>query len=125
MDRPTIIQRLEGAVLFIVITIFYFVLDYSGWLYAGLLFAPDLSMAGYIANNSIGSHLYNIGHSMIVPLILLAVGIVNNQALLTAISLMWIAHIGLDRSLGFGLKFADSFHHTHLGTIGKPNHHQH
>jgi hypothetical protein len=29
-----------------------------------------------------------------------------------------MAHIGLDRALGYGLKLPDDFRHTHLGTIG-------
>ncbi len=122
MDQPTIIQRLEGASLFVIVTIFYIVLGYNFWMYAGLILTPDLTMAGYLFNNKIGSHLYNIGHSMIIPLILLAYGIVDDHTIATAIALVWVAHIGVDRALGFGLKFSDSFHHTHLGQIGKDVH---
>ena len=32
-----------------------------------------------------------------------------------ALALVWLAHIGLDRLLGMGLKYNDRFAHTHLG----------
>jgi hypothetical protein len=32
---------------------------------------------------------------------------------------IWLAHIGFDRALSYGLKYADAFSHTHLGTIGR------
>jgi hypothetical protein len=32
---------------------------------------------------------------------------------------MLFAHSSLDRVMGFGLKFTDSFNHTHLGVAGK------
>ena len=32
-----------------------------------------------------------------------------------ALALIWLAHIGLDRLLGMGLKYSDRFTHTHLG----------
>ena len=32
---------------------------------------------------------------------------------------LWLAHIGIDRALGYGLKYATGFSYTHLGRIGK------
>jgi hypothetical protein len=38
------------------------------------------------------------------------------------IAMIWLAHIGFDRALGYGLKYASGFGFTHLGRIGKlPN----
>ena len=122
MDQPTIFQRLEGVFLFFVAILFYFMFQNNAWLYFGLLFVPDISALGYLAGNKIGSHTYNIGHSLIAPLVLLGIGVAGERPLVTAVALIWVAHIGLDRALGFGLKFSDSFSHTHLGRIGKPKH---
>ena len=41
------------------------------------------------------------------------------RRLLQALALIWIAHIGLDRALGYGLKYATGFGDTHLGRIGR------
>ena len=95
-------------------------LDNNAWLYFGLLFVPDISALGYLAGNKAGSHAYNIGHSLVVPLVILGIGVAGDRPMVTATALIWVAHIGLDRALGFGLKFSDSFSHTHLGHIGKP-----
>jgi len=34
-----------------------------------------------------------------------------------AISLIWIAHIGIDRVLGYGLKYPTAFKDTHLQKV--------
>jgi hypothetical protein len=34
------------------------------------------------------------------------------------IALIWANHIGIDRMLGYGLKYAEGFRFTHLGRIG-------
>jgi hypothetical protein len=34
-------------------------------------------------------------------------------------ALIWLAHIGMDRSLGYGLKLPTAFQDTHLGRIGR------
>ena len=36
-------------------------------------------------------------------------------------ALIWINHIGVDRLLGYGLKYSDGFGWTHLGRLGKRN----
>ena len=33
--------------------------------------------------------------------------------------MIWLAHIGIDRALGYGLKYSTGFGFTHLGRIGK------
>lgn len=37
-----------------------------------------------------------------------------------ALGLVWLAHIGADQLLGYGLKYDDNFQHTHLGQLGRP-----
>ena len=87
----------------------------SSWLlFAGLLFSPDMFMLGYLVNPQLGAQLYNVGHSYLIPALLLALSVLLVAPLLTAVGFIWTAHIGLDRALGYGLKRASGFKHTHL-----------
>jgi hypothetical protein len=38
---------------------------------------------------------------------------------LVPLALIWVNHIGVDRLLGYGLKYSDGFWWTHLGVKGK------
>jgi len=90
------------------------------WLqFAELFLLPDLSMAFYVAGPGIGAVAYNAAHSTVGPLSLAALFIATGQHAAFAVSLIWLAHIGLDRLLGYGLKHAGSFAETHLGRIGR------
>lgn len=91
----------EGAILFVV-----------------LLFAPDLSAAGYLLGDEIGAVTYNLAHLYVWPIALLGVGLSTGESLATSGGLIWLFHIGLDRSIGYGLK-EGSFRETHLGAIGR------
>lgn len=120
MNRiPLLFQRLEGAVLFAAATYLYIDQGNNILVYIGLWLAIDLFMAGYLFGNKIGAIVYNVGHSLAVPAILAAVGFATNTDALLGLSCIWFSHIGLDRALGYGLKEADGFQHTHLGIIGK------
>ena len=88
-------------------------------LFAGLFFAPDLAMLGYLAGARVGAMLYNTMHSYILPLALTAFALLKNHGEVLPYALIWIAHIGFDRSLGYGLKYDSGFGYTHLGWIGK------
>jgi uncharacterized protein DUF4260 len=79
-----------------------------------LVLAPDLSMLGYLAGVRFGSALYNLFHALVVPLLLIALSIFYKQFWLLPYGLIWIAHIGIDRLLGFGLKYPTRFHDTHI-----------
>ncbi|ODT83477.1 MAG: hypothetical protein ABS76_03705 [Pelagibacterium sp. SCN 64-44] len=111
--------RLEGMAVFLAATALYFGLEGAWWLYIVLLFAPDLSFAGYAAGNRMGAALYNAAHSIIAPVLIGAAGILLENDLAQQLALIHFAHIGLDRSLGYGLKYAAGFKHTHLGRLGR------
>lgn len=91
----------------------------SWWLFALLILAPDLSMLGYLAGPRVGAIAYNALHILIVPLVLALAGYVVGSSMATAIGLIWIAHIAIDRALGYGLKLPSGFQDTHLGRIGR------
>jgi len=93
--------------------------DRSWWWFGILLLAPDLFMAGYAINPRVGAATYNFGHALVWPALLLAVGIPLSRPMFVAFGSIWLAHIGMDRALGYGLKLQDGFTHTHLGLIGR------
>lgn len=87
----------------------------GGWGWGALLLlAPDLSIAGYLISIRTGSVLYNIAHTYLIPGVLLALGWAWQQPTLTQAGLLIAAHIGIDRALGFGLKYPTTFGDTHI-----------
>ena len=112
-------QRLEGAVALILATMVFSTISGNWLIFILLLFVPDITIAGYLINKKVGAIIYNLGHSLVLPLLLLGFGYLYEQELVSAIALVWMAHIGMDRMLGFGLKDSKGFQYTHLGKIGK------
>lgn len=113
------ILKIEAAVFFIASVWAYYLIGASWWLFLVLLLVPDLFMVVYAKNSKLGALLYNVGHTYFVPLLLLGVYLVLNVTVLLPVSVIWLAHISMDRMLGYGLKLDTGFKHTHLGTIGK------
>jgi hypothetical protein len=117
---PLRILRSEGLVLLAAaLAAFFSALDEPFWLVPLLLFVPDLFMVGYSRSTRAGAALYNLAHSYPAPALLGAIALATSNHLWEAVALVWFAHIGMDRALGYGLKYDDSFAHTHLGTLGR------
>lgn len=117
--RPVdILVRLEWAAVFVAAVLLYWWLGAPWWLFALLILAPDLSMAGYLAGPRAGAVAYNAFHALLGPLALAAAGLVFPLSWAFAVATVWLAHIALDRALGYGLKRATGFSDTHMGTIG-------
>jgi Domain of unknown function (DUF4260) len=55
------------------------------------------------------------GRAAPLPAVMLGAGYWQADRLVMALALVWLAHIGLDRLFGMGLKYNDGFTHTHLG----------
>jgi hypothetical protein len=111
---PRLLLRLEGLFVLLCAVAAYGISGFSWWLFAGLLLAPDLFMVGYLAGPGIGANLYNAGHTYTSALALGAIGHALAAPLGAALALIWIAHIGMDRALGYGLKEPTGFADTHL-----------
>ena len=76
----------------------------------------------YLAGPRAGAIAYNAVHTYIGPGLLAALAWVTHASWFASLALIWIAHIGIDRALGYGLKYATAFSDTHLGRIGRaPN----
>ena len=71
-------------------------------------------MVGYLANPRVGAAVYNLVHTYGGPLALYAYAIGTHNTQLVQLALIWTAHIGFDRMLGFGLKYPTRFKDTHL-----------
>lgn len=117
LSQTTLIQRVEGLAFLLAAVIVYAIVGASWWLFALLLLAPDLSMAGYWISNQAGQLIYNIVHTYALPLVVALCGFGFEQPLLFAIGLIWLAHIGMDRAAGYGLKETQGFKFTHLGAL--------
>ena len=112
------ILRLEGLIIFIVSLVFYHQMDMGSWKLFFLLFLfPDTGLLGYFGGKKLGAITYNSLHSYAAPL---SVGFLCHLLSFpywNYIVVIWIAHIGFDRALGFGLKYDCGFKYTHLGII--------
>jgi Domain of unknown function (DUF4260) len=116
---PRLLLRLEGAALFALALFLYPKVDDSWIMFLGLVLAPDLSMAAYLAGPRVGALVYDAAHVTLGPIALAIAGFLYPAVLLIALALIWLAHIGIDRALGYGLKYDSGFRFTHLGRIGR------
>ena len=112
--NPQLLLHLEGAAV-LVFSLFAYRWNSGGWIQFLLLFLlPDLSMIGYVGNVRVGAMTYNVVHSYVGPFLLAGFSVGTGHHTWLLFSLIWFAHIGLDRMLGFGLKYPTRFQDTHL-----------
>jgi len=112
-----IILHMEGSIVFALCIYFYFSLGFSWITFLVFLFTPDISALAYLKNNKVGSTVYNLFHTYCLPMALLLYGVVANNDIVLMMSLIWIAHIGMDRMFGYGLKYPTKFQDTHLNRV--------
>lgn len=115
----TTLLRVEGLAVFVAALVAFQMLGGNWWLFALLILAPDLSMLGFLAGGKTGARIYNYAHTHSVPLALGGIAWLAGATWLVPYALIWIAHIGVDRALGYGLKYPGIDRATHLGWIGK------
>ncbi len=117
------VLKLEALGLLILFTAAYFHFFPGTWgLDLALFFVPDLSFALYLVSKKTGAVAYNVFHHQGVIALLILMGYLTQQDWLTKAALIFMAHSQFDRVAGYGLKYLDSFDHTHLGWIGKSKH---
>ena len=119
VGKPKFFLRLEGVVLFVAALLIFHSTHQHWWWVPALLLTPDLFMVGYAQSTQLGALIYNIGHTYLLPVSIALYGWHSHRPLVLAISLIWLAHIGMDRFAGYGLKYDDNFKHTHLGSLLK------
>lgn len=114
------VLRLEGLCVLIAASLFYPKLGFSWGTFALFLLTPDLSFLGYFAGSRVGALSYNAAHTYIGAITCLVAGFFLSVPALSCAGIIWCAHIGFDRALGYGLKYSAGFGFTHLGLIGRP-----
>lgn len=112
---PRVWLRLEGLAVLALCAWLYARGGQSWVLFAALFLVPDLSFAGYLAGPRIGAAAYNVLHSYVGPIVVGAAALATGRP--AAVALIWGAHIGFDRLVGYGLKYPTAFHDTHLGQL--------
>ena len=117
LARPAALLRAEGMAMLLGSVLLYWLYGGSWWLFALLLLAPDASMLGYLAGPRFGAAAYNAFHFYPLPAVLAAFGLLGGSPLALSLALMWFAHIGMDRAIGYGLKYPTAFGDTHLGRV--------
>jgi hypothetical protein len=114
---PRPLLHFEGATV-LAVSIWAYHQSHGNWFLFALLFlAPDLSIVGYAFNARAGSIAYNAIHTYVGPLLLAAFALATDRAAAFQIALIWIAHIGFDRLLGYGPEYPTRFKDTHLNPV--------
>ena len=116
---PRMLLRIEGACIFTIAIVLYARLGESWWLFTIPFLAPDLSFLAYLAGARLGAIAYNLVHTLAGPILLALAGLFVPYEPAMAVALIWLAHCGIDRALGYGLKYEAGFGFTHLGRIGR------
>ena len=111
---PRILLRVEGAALGAGALVLYVQEEFGLVLLLVLALAPDVAFLGYLAGPRAGAAAYNALHTTVGPLVLGVAGVLADTDLAVRLALIWLAHIGIDRLLGYGLKYPDRFRETHL-----------
>lgn len=116
---PRVVLRLEGAAELAAACVAYAMLGGRWSTFALLFLVPDLSMLGYLVGRRAGAVCYNVAHSLLGPAALGAVSLALGAHGALVVACIWLAHVGFDRAMGYGLKYGTAFGDTHLGRVGR------
>jgi hypothetical protein len=111
--------RAEGAATFAAGLAGFLFLGLPWWAFLLLLLVPDVSAIGYLRGPRVGAIVYNLVHDLATGVAIAGLGLAIGSVPLAAAGAILVAHSGMDRMAGYGLKFPDAFKHTHLGRIGR------
>jgi hypothetical protein len=114
---PRSLLHLEGVAVAVAALVVYFWSDHPWWLLVALALAPDLAMVAYAAGPRLGAAAYDVMHTYALPVIVGAAGVVADGEAAVAVALIWLTHIGVDRAIGYGLKYPSGFKDTHLQRV--------
>lgn len=110
---------IENLALFILSIFIFGQTPFDWWWYPTLFLLPDIGMVGYAINPRTGAIVYNIFHHLGTAVLFIVSGWYFQANFLLLGGSVFLGHTALDRIFGYGLKYSDSFHRTHLGYIGK------
>ena len=113
--------RAEGLATFSAGLAGFLFLGIPWWAFVLLLIVPDISMVGYLRGPRVGAIVYNLGHDLATGVAIAGVGLAIGSVPVAGAGAILVAHSGMDRIAGYGLKLPSSFKDTHLGRIGRGN----
>ena len=111
------IIALEELAIFAACIAAFTTMDFAWWWFPALLLVPDVAMAGYLFGPKVGAVSYNMVHHRAVALAVGAAGVAIASPALQLVGIIGMAHISMDRMLGYGLKTMEGFEYTHLGRL--------
>ncbi len=117
LSMPRLLLHAEGLALLAAAVLVYWQRGGAWWLFLLLLLAPDLSFVGFAFGKAAGATVYNLAHTTVLPLLLAGVGLGTGLPMAVDVALVWLAHIGMDRALGFGLRYPAIEGTTHLARL--------
>ena len=118
IDRlPSLLLRVEGLAVAVGALALYFHLGFGWVLLVVLALAPDLSAAGYAFGPRVGAVTYDIAHCEALPILVGVIGVLHGADGHIQVALIWLVHIGVDRAVGYGLKYPTAFKDTHLQRV--------
>jgi hypothetical protein len=107
----------EGLAAFVAGTLLYFQSGGDGWLFLPLLLVPDVGLLGYLRSSRVGAFTYDLIHNWAIGLAVLGAGFALGSNPLVLAGAILVAHVGMDRAVGYGLKYAAGAKITHLQRI--------
>ncbi|MBY0595870.1 DUF4260 domain-containing protein [Bacillus bingmayongensis] len=117
MNNKVVLQT-EGLITLVTTIYLYSYYEFSWWLFLALILVPDIGMLGYAINEKIGASVYNFFHTYVISISVFAIGLYTNQDWILALGIVWTAHIAMDRTIGYGLKYTQAgFKTTHLTRV--------
>ena len=115
--HPRFVLHADGAAIALVAVLLYQELGVAWWVFAAGFLVPDLSLLAYLGSVRLGAKVYNATHSYLGGSATFGVGLLLENVPLMTVGLIWVAHVGIDRAIGFGLKYPDDFRRTHLQRV--------
>ena len=109
--------KIEELFMFLLSIYLFNELSYSWWVFPALILLPDIGMLGYLVNTKMGAFTYNLFHHKAIAIITLFIGYYIQNEVVTLSGIILFGHSSMDRIFGYGLKYQDSFKHTHLGML--------
>ena len=120
--RPIYLLQAESFCTLVAACTAYSLLFPHHWgLFVCLFLVPDLSLLFVRGLGLTAAAVYNTAHSYVLPVVLGVLAIHARSFALGQVSLIWISHIGMDRTLGYGLKYPASFRYTHIQSAAEPS----
>ena len=117
ISQPRLLLHIEGGLILLFSVMMYSYLK-GGWgMFFLFLLVPDVAFLGYLVNKDVGRISYNLFHFYLGPFLLFVFGTFMENPLYFLLALIWLAHIGMDRLVGFGLKYPEGRKVTHFNKL--------